>query len=611
MALTVVLGETAKDARFAWRSLAFTDLAYKLLAFAILSPLVALTLRWLITRRSGPVVADVDILWFFVTTRSGVLVLVLGGALLSAITALEVGCLMAVGMAAAEGRHLLPRHALTFGARHAQRILRLTLQMVLRVLGVLIPVGAVLGITYVTLLHGHDINFYIARKPPAFWTAAAIVAVVAILVVGLVLRTVARWAFALPLLLFEGVSPRRALAESGKRTTGHRGLILGALAVWAGTALLLVGASSYVPQVVGRLIAPRMHASVTGLTVLVFALVALWGLLSLIAGIFNVSMFSMLLVRLYRRAGTPGTFVVPEGEAWKHRGRLVAGLAAIAALAVLGLTLVVVVGSARDEKVLVIAHRGASAYAPENTLSAFRVAAEQKTDFVELDVQESLDGEVVVVHDADLMRVGGAPWRIWEATGAELRAVPIAWSRGSEPPEHLPTLAEALAVCKGRCRVVVELKSYGHDERLEERVVEIVEASGMADDCVFMSLDHGMVHKMKALRPSWRSGVLVAQAMGDLAKFDADFYAVRAELATRRFVRRVHREGRDVYVWTVNDPAWMLAAMGRGVDGLITDKPDVARAVVEKRAAMSDGERVMVALLVRLGALPENLGPGD
>src|SRR4026208_2469977 len=106
MALTVVLGETAKDARFAWRSLAFTDPASKLPAFAILSPLVALTLRWLITRRSGPVVADVDILWFFVTTRSGVLVLVFGGALLSAITALEVGCLMAVGMAAADGKLL-------------------------------------------------------------------------------------------------------------------------------------------------------------------------------------------------------------------------------------------------------------------------------------------------------------------------------------------------------------------------------------------------------------------------------------------------------------------------------------------------------------------------
>jgi len=67
-------------------------------------------------------------------------------------------------------------------------------------------------------------------------------------------------------------------------------------------------------------------------------------------------------------------------------------------------------------------------------------------------------------------------------------------------------------VCKGKSRVIVELKSYGHDQRLEERVAEIVEAAGMQDDCVYMSLDHGMVEKMKQLRPSWRSGVLVAKA---------------------------------------------------------------------------------------------------
>jgi glycerophosphoryl diester phosphodiesterase len=73
-------------------------------------------------------------------------------------------------------------------------------------------------------------------------------------------------------------------------------------------------------------------------------------------------------------------------------------------------------------------------------------------------------------------------------------------------------------------------------------------------------------------------------------------------LATPRFVRRAHRSGQDVYVWTVNDPAWMLTMMSRGVDGLITDRPQVARSVVATRAEMSDTKRVLVALLVRLGA---------
>jgi glycerophosphoryl diester phosphodiesterase len=76
-------------------------------------------------------------------------------------------------------------------------------------------------------------------------------------------------------------------------------------------------------------------------------------------------------------------------------------------------------------------------------------------------------------------------------------------------------------------------------------------------------------------------------------------------------VRRAHRAGQDVYVWTVNDPAWMLDAMGRGVDGLITDKPNLARQAVTRRARMSDAQRVLVALMVGTGARAEALPTED
>jgi glycerophosphoryl diester phosphodiesterase len=122
-----------------------------------------------------------------------------------------------------------------------------------------------------------------------------------------------------------------------------------------------------------------------------------------------------------------------------------------------------------------------------------------------------------------------------------------------------------------------------------------------------MSLDHDMVRRLKQLRPSWKVGVLVAKAIGDLTSLGADFLAVQANLATRVFVSRAHRAGQEVYVWTVNDPAWMFAAMGNGVDGLITDKPDLARSVVERRGGMSDAQRILVSLLVAMGAKTESL----
>jgi glycerophosphoryl diester phosphodiesterase len=348
------------------------------------------------------------------------------------------------------------------------------------------------------------------------------------------------------------------------------------------------------------------------------ALALLWAVIGLVVSIVNASLFALVIVRLYMRLGDPrdpqwpdaATAEAPRAPALPKTAA--AGVAVIAVLAVIGIALLAVVAAGRNQRVSVIAHRGSAATAPENTLAAFRLAVEQGADFVELDVQESADGEVVVVHDADLMRVGRSPLKIWETDAADLRAIDIGSHAGPHfAGERVPTLAEVLAVCKGRSRVIVELKSYGHDRSLEEKVVSIVEAAGAENDTIFMSLNHDMVRTIKQLRPAWRAGVLVATAIGDLTSLGADFLAVEARLATRALVRQAHREGQEVYVWTVNDPAWMLAAMSNGVDGLITDKPDVAREVVARRGGMSDAQRVLVALLVRLGARTEALAAED
>lgn len=234
--------------------------------------------------------------------------------------------------------------------------------------------------------------------------------------------------------------------------------------------------------------------------------------------------------------------------------------------------------------VAVIAHRGSSVAAPENSLAAFRLAIEERADFVELDVQESADGVVVVAHDIDLMQVGGSPLTIWETSAADIRAVPI--GRREDPTyagERVPTLAEVLALCKDKVRVMIELKSYGHNQQLEERVAAVVEAAGMQADCVYQSFDHELVARMKQLRPEWRVGILLEEGLGDPSTIEPDFLAVETRMATARLVRRAHRAGREVYVWTVNDPASMLALTDRGVDGLITDVPALARRVLARR----------------------------
>ena len=139
--------------------------------------------------------------------------------------------------------------------------------------------------------------------------------------------------------------------------------------------------------------------------------------------------------------------------------------------------------------------------------------------------------------------------------------------------------------------------------------MQVVEAAGMENQCEFMSLNHDMARKIKALRPSWRVGILVAKAMGDLTEWNADFLAVEARMASRRFIRRAHRAGQDVYIWTANDPAWMLLGLTRGVDGLTTDHP-LSRDGHRRSRPLERATALLVALLIRFGATAQTLARG-
>ena len=602
-----LFGSAMSDLRRAWRSFAITDLAYKLLAFAFLMPATTLLLYWLRAGTSNRVLADVDIALFFFTTPAGITTLVLGASLIAAITALEAACLMAVGMGTAQNLNLNGMSALRFGAAHALNVLRLAANMIDRVIVVLIPFLLIAGIVYLALLRDYDINYYLSRRPPQFLVAAGIVALMIVGLALLLARTIARWALALPLVLFEKVHPRRVLGESARRGAGSYALILATLAVWAIIAVVLIVTTAWLVQFVGRAVAPQLAGSLPLLLLFVAAVALVGAVLALAVGIFNFSLFSLLITRLYLRIGNPQSPVelTQYTPIFSRRlsTRAVMGISAVLLLVAVGVGLFAFLVNRGEHPALIIAHRGSSSTAPENTLAAFRLAAEQRADFVELDVQESADGQVLVVHDSDLMKVGGNAAKIWGLDAAALRAIDIGSFKNPRfSAERLPTLAEALAVCKGHCRVIVELKSYGHNQKLEERVAAIVEEAGMVNDCEFMSLDRQMVQRMKALRPSWRVGLLVAKAMGDLTELKADFLAVEARMATRRFVRRAHRAGQDVYIWTVNDPAWMFVGLSRGVDGLITDEPDTARKVIELRAEMSEPQRFLVSQLIRMGA---------
>jgi len=612
-----VLTDALRDFSRSWRSLAITDIVYKVIAFAVLTPAATLSLYILRLAASERVVADADIARFLLTSPWGIASLLLGASLLVAISAVETACLMAIGVGAANDVTIDARTALRFGAGHAWGVLRLAANMVVRLIVGLLPFVAAVGLLYLALLRDHDINYYLSVRPREWTIALTLAGLLAVPLVALLLRTIARWAFSLPLLVFERMSPRQSLAESARRSSGSRVTILLVLAIWGAIILALAYGSAALIDDIGRSIGPSLASSLPLMLTFVSLVALVASLCALAVGVVGASLFSLLIVRLYLSVGAPkiSREDIAQYETrgmWRLSPRAWAGAATVAVLVAIGIGFLLFLVDRNQRPALVIAHRGSSITAPENTLAAFRLAAEQHTDFIELDVQESADGQVLVVHDSDLMKVGRYPAKIWEADAATLEGVDIgSFKAPSYSAERVPTLAAALAVCKGRCRVIVELKSYGHNQRLEERVIDVVEQAGMQDDCIFMSLDYAMVKKLKQLRPNWRVGALVAKAIGDLTELHADFLAVEARMATRRFVRLAHRAGQDVYIWTVDDAAWMLLALSRGVDGLITNKPDLARQVIERRAQMSESQRFLLAQLIRLGASTQALESED
>jgi glycerophosphoryl diester phosphodiesterase len=136
----------------------------------------------------------------------------------------------------------------------------------------------------------------------------------------------------------------------------------------------------------------------------------------------------------------------------------------------------------------------------------------------------------------------------------------------------------------------------------------------MSRDIVVMSLKYDGVQKTAAMRPDWTYGLLNTVSLGDLTRLKVDFLALNASAATYSMIRRAHRQGIKVHVWTVDDPVQMSVMMSRGVDGLITDDPATARRVQEIRAELTPFGRLLVWIAGEAGlldGLEESSTPDD
>lgn len=227
-------------------------------------------------------------------------------------------------------------------------------------------------------------------------------------------------------------------------------------------------------------------------------------------------------------------------------------------------------------------HRGNSLIAPENTLPALENAILAKSDYAEIDIQETKDGVLVLLHDHSLYRTAGIRKYIWNVTLEEIRSLDAgSWFAEDYRETPIPTLEEALEYCKGQIKLNIEIKTNNNEIDLVEKLVTLLEQYGYTDQCVVSSSDYQALVQVKELNADIRTGYILSGVYGNFYVNDyIDFFSIRSSFITKSVVDRAHEAGKEVHAWTVNTTRELERMKTVNVDCVITDNPTLARQVL-------------------------------
>ena len=233
---------------------------------------------------------------------------------------------------------------------------------------------------------------------------------------------------------------------------------------------------------------------------------------------------------------------------------------------------------------LIMAHRGYSAAAPENTMPAFQKAIDEEFTAAELDVQMTKDGVIVLLHDKNLKRTTGVNKNIWDVTYDEIKNLDCGKSFSKEfAGTTIPTLDEVLKLCKGNLWLNIEIKRTGHDDGIVEKVIELILANDFIDQCDITSQDYETIRQVKELNPDILTAYTSVIGMGDIQNLEAaDIISIQETFANYENVSKLHRAGKRVFVWTVNEESTMERLVSLNVDAILTNHPARCKEVINR-----------------------------
>jgi len=397
-----------------------------------------------------------------------------------------------------------------------------------------------------------------------------------------------RWMFALFVLMLEDDGDKKILKRSHLiRKKKLKALIqYGLVSLVYNLGVLLVVLLAYGLVGLGILVIFSAYLEVAAVLLVGLVLVIVFILLAIEVPV-NLIALTFLYHDLSGRNEALDIRVI-EGSTWLNRllkNRVFVVMSLTLALAITSIGAYAVYKGVEGVKyqVFITAHRGSSFEAPENTLSAIEIAYKNGADYVEIDVQLTQDGHLVLLHDETFKRTSGVDLRPDQMTLEEIQVLDAGqWFSEAFQGETYVSLDQVMVYAKDKIKLNIEIKGSKHSPQVRQAVVDLILKHDYLDDCVVTSLNYEDIKGVEYIDSRVKTGYIMFIAFGNLEKLYTDFYSIEASNVNASFVSAAHEIGREVHVWTVNTEEEMKKMLDLGVDNIITDKDKKLKEIIDQ-----------------------------
>ena len=617
LSLRALLPEIRVLLHQSWRAMAVLAALIWLFSAVITWPLLSFLLRELAVYKDV-IVGNYTIHAWLMTPRGIIWLLVMGSATLLSGAIYAAGMFLVLDRASSSLREGL--HTFVVGIGRLAGLFRLSLLIFLLLLPLVLLAAVGPGLAYLLLLREHDINYYLTQHPPEWYLTLALATIWVVVWLFSFLKVGIKLIFAFPCWLSGNMTARAAIRMSWARTRFLHLALLRFLLAGVGVGIALAVALEAVSFLSTYALLKLFGGSITA-AIRILASHLIVGsvfdtLFFFVATAWGATLCFVAYQKIVAPPSQPSQAPLSGGVSPAKADPIPLQVSGFPRFrfsetvfpwkTTLGILLALAVASglvsrwslrpvSTPTRPLVIAHRAGAATGPENTLAALRYTLKKRAaDVIEIDTQLTGDGVLVVAHDRDLMKQADDPRVISETDYRDLKRSDIGSSFSKKHKgEHLRPLEDFLKKCDGERPVIVEFKfSAGTD--LVDRTVALIRKRDMEDQTLLMSLELADIRRAQQLAPDIGVGYFVSVEVGDLTQLDVDVIGLKHGLAEPQLIKALHEHDMQVIAWTVDEPRRMIELMELGIDGIITNDPELCADIIRRYHALSHDERALL-----------------